>query len=127
VRFSLRDGCWQALLLVLLIHYPLSAKAHGETRHVLVLSSSERPYAPQSGFADAIMRELIRSSREPINFVEISLQAARASADGPDVSTAELIQSAAASHGLDLVMTIGGPAAIFASALQRSSSSGCGK
>jgi signal transduction histidine kinase len=102
------------LLLVLLIHYPLSAKAHGETRHVLVLSSSERPFAPQSGFADAIKRELIRSSREPINFIEVSLQAARASADGPDVSTAELIQSAAASHGLDLVMTIGGPAAIFA-------------
>ena len=84
VRLSLRDSCWQALLVVLLFHCPLSAVARGETRHVLVLSSSERPFAPQSGFADALVRELIRSSREPIRFVEVSVQAARASDEAPD-------------------------------------------
>ena len=57
VRLSLRDSCWQALLVVLLFHCPLSAVARGETRHVLVLSSSERPFAPQSGFADALVRD----------------------------------------------------------------------
>jgi hypothetical protein len=76
VRLSLRDSCWLAWLVVLLLHCPLSAVARGETRHVLVLSSAERPFAPQSGFADAIVRELIRSSREPIRFVEVSVQAA---------------------------------------------------
>jgi two-component sensor histidine kinase len=114
VRFSLRDSCLRALLVVLLFHVPLSAKAHVETRHVLVLSSSERPFAPQSGFADALMRELIRSSREPIYFVEVSVQTARASGDAADVSTAQRIRSASGSHKLDLVMTIGGPAAMFA-------------
>src|SRR5438552_19058976 len=92
----------------------MSAKAHGETRHVLMLSSSERPLAPQSGFADALMRELIRSSREPIYFVEVSVQAARESAEASDVSTAQRIRSASGSRRLDLVMTIGGPAATFA-------------
>jgi signal transduction histidine kinase len=114
VRFPLRDSCWRALLVVLLLHCPLSAVARGETRHVLVLSSSERPFAPQSGFADALVRNLIRSSREPIQFVEVSVQAARASGEAPDVSIAQRIRSAFGADRLDLVMTIGGPAATFA-------------
>ena len=113
VRLSLRNSCWRALLVGLLLHSPLSAVARGETRHVLVLSSAERPVAPQSGFADALVRELIRSSREPIRFVEVSVQAARASDEAP-VSIAQRIRSAFGSQRLDLVMTIGGPAATFA-------------
>jgi len=102
------------LLVGLVVLCPLAAVARGETRHVLVLSSSERPFAPQSGFADALMRELIRSSREPIHFVEVSLQPARASDVAPDVSMAQRIRSASGSHRLDLVITIGGPTATFA-------------
>ena len=114
MRLSLRDRCWLAWLVVLLLHCPLSAVAHGETRHVLVLSSAERPFAPQSGFADALVRELIRASREPIRFVEVSVQAARASDEAPDASIAQRIRSAFGSQRLDLVVTIGGPAATFA-------------
>ena len=88
--------------------------AHGETRHVLVLSSSERPFAPQSDFADALVREVIRSSREPINFIEVSVQSARASGEVPDISLARRIRSTFRSQRLDLIMTIGGPAATFA-------------
>ena len=102
------------LLVVALLHCPLAAVARGDTRHVLVLSSSERPFAPQSGFADALMRDLIRSSREPIQFVEVSVQAARASGEAPDVSIAERIRSAFGADRMDLVLTIGGPAATFA-------------
>ena len=97
-----------------LLHSPLSAVAFGQTRQVLVLSSSERPFAPQSGFADALVRELIRSSREPIHFVEVAVQAARASGEAPDISTAQRIRAAVGYQRLDLVMTIGGPAATFA-------------
>ncbi len=114
VRLSVRNSCWLTLLVVLLLHCPLSAVARGETRQVLVLSSSERPFAPQSGFADALVRELIRSSREPIRFVEVSVQAARASDEAPGVSIAQRIRVAFGSQRLDLVMTIGGPAATFA-------------
>jgi signal transduction histidine kinase len=114
VRLSVRNSCWLTLLVVLLLHCPLSAVARGETRHVLVLSSSERPFAPQSGFADALVRELIRSSREPIRFVEVPVQAARASDEAPGASIAQRIRVAFGSQRLDLVMTIGGPAAAFA-------------
>jgi two-component sensor histidine kinase len=114
VRQWLRDGSWRALLAVWLLLWPLSSVARGETRHVLVLSSSERPFAPQSGFADALVRELIRVSQEPIQFVEVPVQAARASDEAPDVSVADGVRSAFASHRLDLIITIGGPAATFA-------------
>ena len=114
VRLPLRDSRWRALLVVLLLCCPLSAVARGETRHVLVLSSTERPFAPQSSFADALVRDLIRSSREPIHLIEVSVQAARASGEAPDASMAQRIRSASGSHKLDLVMTIGGPAATFA-------------
>jgi signal transduction histidine kinase len=81
---------------------------------VLVLASSERPFAPQSGFADALMRDLVRLSPEPIRFVEVSVQAARASHEAPDVHTVERIRSVVGTGSLDLVVTIGGPAASFA-------------
>jgi hypothetical protein len=103
VRCSRRDSCWRVFLVILLLHCPLAALARGETRHVLVLSSSERPFAPQSGFADALMRDLIRSSREPIQFVETSVQAARASGEAPDVAIAQRIRSAFGADRLDLV------------------------
>src|SRR5688572_2994770 len=114
VRGVLRGSWPPALLVLLLLHCPLSAVASGETRHVLVLSSSERPFAPQSAFADALIRDLIRSSREPIQFVEVSVQPARASGDAPDVSVAQRIRCAFEAGKLDMVMTIGGPAATFA-------------
>jgi len=114
VCYALRERTWPALLVVLLLHGPLSAVAGGQTRQVLVLSSSERPHAPQSGFTNALVRDLIRSSREPIQFVEVSVQAARTSGEAPGASTAERIRSAFAADTLDLVMTIGGPAADFA-------------
>ncbi len=119
VRLSLRDSCWRALLVVLLLHCPLSAGARGEARHVLVLSSSERPFARQSEFADTLVRELIRSSLEPIHFVEVSVQAVRASGEEPGDSIAQRIRSAVGSHRLDLVITIGGPAATFAQQFRR--------
>ena len=114
VRHTRRESGSAALLVVLLLLWPLSAVARGETRHVLVLSSSERPFAPQSGFADALVRDLIRSSREPIQFVEVAVQAARASGEAPGASVAQRIRSAFGDARLDLVVTIGGPAATFA-------------
>lgn len=114
VRGALR-GRWPSTLLVLvLLAGPLAAAARGETRNVLVLSSSERPFAPQSAFADALVRDLIRLSREPLQIVEASVQAARASGEAPGISIAHRIRSTFGTGRLDLVVTIGGPAATFA-------------
>jgi two-component sensor histidine kinase len=60
------------------------------------------------------MRDVIRLSREPIQVVEISVQAARASGEKPDGAVVQRIRSAIGAGRLDLVITIGGPAATFA-------------
>lgn len=114
VRDAFRCRWSPTLLVVLLLVGPLSAAARGETRNVLVLSSSERPFAPQSAFADALVRDLIRLSRDPIQIVEVSVQAARASGEAPGISIAQRIRSTFGTGRLDLVVTIGGPAATFA-------------
>jgi signal transduction histidine kinase len=100
--------------LSVLAFLPQSSLEAREPRHVLVLSSSERPHAPQAGFADALVRDLTRASREPIQFVEVSIQPVRASEEPPGVATAERIRAAFQNTHFDLVVTIGGPAATFA-------------
>lgn len=102
---------WLAALLLLLC--PLSADARAGARHVLVLSSSERPFAPQAGFADQLVPELIRGSREPIDFVEMSIFDARSQGITLDVSIARRLQAAFGTGKPDLVITVGGPAATF--------------
>ena len=102
------------MLVLVLLSGPVPMTARGGTRRVLILSSSERPFAPQSGFAEALVRDLVRSSREPIQFVEISVQAARASAEAPDASIAQRVRSAFVADRPEMVITIGGPAATFA-------------
>jgi signal transduction histidine kinase len=106
-----------ALLAIVLLHYSGGAALAG-TRHVLMLSSSERPFAPQGGFAEALIRDLVRSSREPIQFVDLSVQAARDSDRAPDLATAQRIRSAVETSTVDLVITVGGPAAAFAQQLR---------
>ncbi len=86
---------------------------------MLVLSSAERPLAPQRGFSDALLQDLVRSSRQPLRFVEISIAAARDNGEESGASIAARIRSAFASGGPDLVMTIGGPAATFAQQYRR--------
>jgi len=107
-------GLVAALVVMALLACPLSPQAGAQTRRVLVLSSSPRPFSPQSTFTDAIVPDLIRASREPIDFVEMSVQDARSSGLAPDVSVAERVHAAFGSAALDLVITIGGTAASFA-------------
>ena len=114
MRYGLRSLCSPWPLVALLLLGPLLAAARGETRHVLLVSSSDRPFGPQSDFTDALVRDLILWSREPIEFVEVSLRAARASDDAPGASTAQRIRSAFEASRQDLVITVGGPAATFA-------------
>jgi signal transduction histidine kinase len=102
------------LLVVLALGGLLAPAARADTRHVLVLSSAERPFSPQSGFADSLTPELVRRSQEPIEFVEMSLQAARSSDLAPDAAIAQHLRSTFKGQPLDLVVTIGGPAASFA-------------
>ena len=58
--------------------------------------------------------ELSRSFGDPIDFIEVSLQAARLASDAPEASIVNEVRSTLPRRRLDLVVPIGGPAAVFA-------------
>ena len=59
-------------------------------------------------------KELSRQSPQPINFFDVSLQPARSSHNPEDWPTVEYLLSTFAGQRLDLIVSIGGPAAQFA-------------
>lgn len=106
---------WLAFALVV---WPSVAKAQHENgdpgrRRVLLLHSYERDFAPHAVFARQFRPELSQASDKPIDFVEISLQSARESRNAPDESVVEKLQALIAGR-VDLIVPIGGPAAVFA-------------
>jgi signal transduction histidine kinase len=105
----------RACAMILLLA-ALTATGHAQTptRKVLVLYSSERPFGVQSAFAAALKPDLIRASPEPIDFVELTIQATKSHAPAPDAEFATHVHEAFEKQALDLVITVGGPAAMFA-------------
>jgi signal transduction histidine kinase len=83
-------------------------------RQVLLLYSYERDFASHNAFATMFRSELSRSFGEPIDFIELSLQAARLTSDASEESILNEVRSTLPRRRLDLVVPIGGPAAVFA-------------
>ena len=87
--------------------------AQPAARQVLLLNSFERGSATENLFAGMLRTELGRQSPEPINFFEVSLQPALAPDDPREEPVVDYLVSTFGQH-LDLVVTMGGPAAEFA-------------
>jgi PAS domain S-box-containing protein len=102
---------WFALLVVVWTSVGLAQAA---PRRVLLLYSYEREFAPSASFTDLFLPELSRTSKEPVELIEVSLQAARLNSKAPDDSLTSLVQSMLAGRRPDLVVPIGGPAVKFA-------------
>src|SRR5262245_33451131 len=103
------------LLLLVAASVPASAdRGADQPRHVLLLHSYEREFAPHGLLAETFQKELSRQSPQPINFFDISLQPARSSHNPEDWPTVEYLRSTFAGQRLDLIVSIGGPAAQFA-------------
>ena len=88
--------------------------AQTEPRQVLLLYSYERDFASHNAFATMFRPELSRSFGEPIDFIEVSLQAARLNPSASEESIVNEVRSTLPRRRLDLVVPIGGPAAVFA-------------
>jgi len=100
--------------VLLLAAFASPALAQSASRRVLLLYSYEREFAPHDAFAGLFRSELGRRFPEPIDIVELSLQAARASRTAPDQAALDNVRSTISGPPPDLVVTIGGPAATFA-------------
>ncbi len=101
-------------MLLFLLAWTSFASAQTLPRHVLLLYSSERELAPHVAFTKLFLPELSRTSTEPVDFIEVSLQPVRVSRSVPDDSMVSHVQSMLAGRQPDLVVPIGGPATAFA-------------
>ena len=90
-----------------------AVQARAASRRVLLLYSYEREFSHFT-FARMFRPELTRSSPDPIDFIELSLQTVRASGADSDADILEQLRGEVGSRPLDLVVTLGGPAARFA-------------
>ena len=97
--------------LVLLLATAVCADA--APRRVLLLYSYEREFSHFT-FARLFRPELARSSPDPIDFIEVSLQTVRASRSESDSAILDNLRGTFGERPLDLVVSIGGPAAAFA-------------
>jgi signal transduction histidine kinase len=100
---------WPAVAFVLLAS---AVCADAAPRRVLLLYSYEREFSHFT-FARLFRPELARLSPDPIDFIEVALQTVRASRSESDAALLDHLGGELGREPLDLVVTIGGPAAVF--------------
>ncbi|MGB8019223.1 MAG: ATPase, partial [Pseudolabrys sp.] len=79
----------------------------------MLLHSFGRDFKPWSEYAKAIRMELDRQSPWPLDIVEHSLITARFSNESPEAPFVEYLSAQYTEHPLDLIVSIGAPAAAF--------------
>jgi signal transduction histidine kinase len=84
-----------------------------EPKRVMVLHSFGPNFKPWSEHAKAIRTELDRQSPWPLQIIDKSLLTARSDDDNPEVPYVEYLRALFAKRPLDLIVTIGAPAANF--------------
>jgi signal transduction histidine kinase len=91
----------------------LSAVEAAEIKRVMLLHSFGRDFKPWSEYATSIRAELDRQSPWPLDITEHSLVSARSSDENPEGPFVEYLQALFAKQPLDLIVSIGAPAAAF--------------
>ena len=106
-----RGGLLLSLLAVIV--GPFTATSAGP-RHVLLLHSYGREFAPFNAFSESFRMELARQFREPLDFRDVNLEAARFEGEVTEEPLAAYLQSVFEGRHLDLLVPVGGPATRFA-------------
>ena len=84
-----------------------------ENKRVMLLHSFGQDFKPWSEYAKDIRAELKLQSPWPLDIIENSLVTARFSDENPDAPFVEYLSALFAKHPLDLIVSIGAPAADF--------------
>ncbi|WP_375787809.1 ATP-binding protein [Bradyrhizobium sp. Pha-3] len=90
----------------------MTGAAFSEPKRVLIVHSVGRDFSPWDDYARKIREELRLQSKDPIDIFEVSLSTARFP-DGNEDAFVSYLNAVFSERKLDLIMTIGGPAAAF--------------
>ena len=106
---------WPAALLVAFFATSLACSSvlAAEPKRVMLLHSFGRDFKPWSDYARSIREELDRQSPWPLDITDHSLVTARSSDEDPEPAFVDYLQALVAKRPLDLIVSIGAPAAAF--------------
>lgn len=106
---------WRACGMLVLALFALVPRSDAQTslRYVAVLSSFEQQFSPHNVVDAAFRAELTLRSTEPVQFIEVSLPSTQSPAADADTTLAYL-KTTFARHKPDLIVSVGGVAAVFA-------------
>src|SRR5262249_4693192 len=106
-------SCFFRVLLAGIILLAASETARAEPRHVLLLHSFGPQFAPWTYFSGQFRESLIKQSPDAIDLYEASLESARFAQLEEQGPVIEYLRSLLADRKLDLIVTMGAPAARF--------------
>jgi len=113
-RASRAVGVYRSILLAFLIAFSASDETKAaEPKRVMLLHSFGRDFKPWSDYSRAIREELARQTPWPLDVLDQLLASARVIGDTPEGPFIEYLGKLYADTPLDLIITIGGPAANF--------------
>jgi hypothetical protein len=120
VDFRVRDGLRRAALIGVLVSVAVAiGRTAAPVQHVLILQSFSRGSRVMDRITDTFRSRLETRTKTPITFSEFVL-APPGFAQMPERPTINFLQSAFAGEPKpDLVVTVGGPAAVFARSHRR--------
>jgi signal transduction histidine kinase/ABC-type uncharacterized transport system substrate-binding protein len=90
----------------------MTGAAFSQPKRVLIVHSVGRDFSPWDDYARNIREQLKLQSKDPIDIFEVSLSTARFP-DGNEDAFVSYLNAVFSERKLDLIMTIGGPAARF--------------
>lgn len=102
-----------AFLLLLGAVDSAAVSAQPTHKHVLLLQSFGRNFEPYQEFASGLQKELARLSPEPVEFFEVSIETARFAEANDEAPFVAYLEALTAERKMDLLVTVGGPAARF--------------
>jgi hypothetical protein len=102
-----------ALVVFLTVSLGCPAGFAAESKRVMLLHSFGRDFKPWSEYAKSIRVELDRQSPWPLDITEHSLVSARSPDEDPETPFVEYLRALFAKRPLDLIVSIGAPAAAF--------------
>jgi PAS domain S-box-containing protein len=101
-----------AVLLAVLVSGS-SSDAQLRPRYVLLLSSFDQQFSPHNVFTAVFRTELTLRSPEPVQFIDVSLPPTKGPRDDAE-ATLDYLKTTFALHRPDLIVSVGGVAALFA-------------
>jgi signal transduction histidine kinase len=114
IRMDVRRICpTVGVVLLLAASFACSVASAAESKRVMLLHSFGRDFKPWSEYARAVRAELNRQSPWPLEITDHSLVTARSGDENPEPAFVEYLRALFAKSPLDLIVSIGAPAAAF--------------